>query len=222
MPAQRVAAAWTILLRSIPKQLRSSSTEAYAGLPENVAKAARAIGKALENHGIPYALAGAVAANAHGYLRATRDVDVLLNREDLCTAVESISGRGWTPRYAGSRRSFKDAENGVDVDFLVSGEFPGDGKPKPVAFPSLAPQRGGIVPQKVDGLCVLPLVDLIELKLASGSSAAGRMKDLADVQELIKANRLPREFVCELNYSVKETFARLWDEVNTDQRKGLL
>jgi hypothetical protein len=35
-------------------------------------------------------------------------------------------------RVAGERR---DTERGVRVEFLVAGDFPGDGGPKPVAFP---------------------------------------------------------------------------------------
>jgi hypothetical protein len=61
---------------------------------------------------------------------------------------------------------------------LVGGEYPGDGKPKPVSFPN--PNDFAIV---LDGIHCLRLPKLIELKLASGSMP-GRRKDLADVQEL--------------------------------------
>ena len=57
-------------------------------------------------------------------------------------------------------KNLRDTLNGVKIEFLITGEFPGDGKPKPVAFPS---------PQDVfeirDGIKVLQLPRLIELKL---------------------------------------------------------
>ena len=57
--------------------------------------------------------------------------------------------------------------------------YPGDGKPKPVAFPDPVESR-----EKKEDLWVIGLEKLIELKLASGLTAPHRLKDLADVQEL--------------------------------------
>jgi hypothetical protein len=42
----------------------------------------------------------------------------------------------------------------------------------------------------IDGIKTVILEKLIELKLASGMTAADRLKDLADVQELIKTKSL--------------------------------
>ena len=83
--------------------------------------------------------------------------------------------------------------------------FPGDGKPKPVAFPdpATAALRGARV-------ALLPLPTLVELKLASGMTAPHRLKDLADVQELIRIQRLPRTFVLELNAFVRDKYLELW------------
>lgn len=60
----------------------------------------------------------------------------------------------------------------------------------------------------VEDVKVLPLPSLIELKRLW--PAPDPAKDLADVQELIKTNDLPRMFSDELNYSVKAEFVRLW------------
>jgi hypothetical protein len=81
----------------------------------------------------------------------------------------------------------------VRVKFLVTGQFPGDGSPKPVAFPN--PADSATV---IDGMRFLNLPTLIELKLAS-ATAPGRRKDLGDVQELIRALKLPFEFADQLN-----------------------
>ena len=52
----------------------------------------------------------------------------------------------------------------------------------------------------------------MELKLASGT-AAHRMKDLGDVQELIRTLSLPREFGEKLDPYVRGKFYELWDGV---------
>ena len=64
---------------------------------------------------------------------------------------------------------------------MTTGEYPGDGKPKPVSMPT--PSEASI---EIDGVKFVTLEKLIELKLASGISAPDQLKDLADVQELIK------------------------------------
>jgi len=86
----------------------------------------------------------------------------------------------------------------------VTGEYPGDGKPKAVAFPD--PRAAAT---EVEGLRVLTLPRLVELKLASGMSAPHRLRDLADVQEIIKARQLDDGFALELDQSVRPTYLDL-------------
>ncbi len=43
----------------------------------------RRLSKALNEMNIAFAIAGAMAANAHGHKRTTADVDILIRREDL-------------------------------------------------------------------------------------------------------------------------------------------
>jgi hypothetical protein len=50
---------------------------------------------------------------------------------------------------------------------------------------------------------------LRELKLASGMTAADRLKDLADLQEVIKIKGLEPEFADKLDPSVREKFREL-------------
>ena len=61
----------------------------------------------------------------------------------------------------------------------------------------------------------LRLEKLIELKLSSGMTNPNRLKDLADVQELIKAIRPPRELADRLNPFVREKFLEFWDGVQS-------
>ena len=93
----------------------------------------------------------------------------------------------------------------MKVDFLTSGEYPGDGKPKPVAFPD--PAEVSVVK---DGHRIISLPALITLKLASGMTNPDRMKDLADVQELIRNLRLPEGIASELHPYVRDRFLELF------------
>jgi len=154
--------------------------------------------------GISYALVGGMALGEHGYVRMTEDVDVLLTPEGLARFRERLVGRGYVGTPPGAMRSFRDTESGVRIEVLVTGEFPGDGKPKSVAFPD--PDEVGT---DVGGLRVVDLPRLVEIKLASGMSAPHRLRDLADVQEIIKAKHLDENFAAELDPSVRGTYLDL-------------
>jgi hypothetical protein len=169
-----------------------------------VFKTLRKIARRLEDIGVPYAVAGGMSLEAHGFRRLTVDVDILVTREGLKTIHERLEGLGYVPPFAGSK-NLRDSELGVRIEFLIAGEFPGDGKPKPVAFPDPAD-----ISVEIDGVRYLSLPSLVELKLASGMTNPGRVKDLGDVQELIKAIGLSAEFAEELNPYVRDKYLELW------------
>jgi hypothetical protein len=163
----------------------------------------REITRRLESLGIPYAVAGGMALVAHGYDRTTVDIDVLVTADGLKAARESLTGLGYVPPFAGSK-NLRDAQTGVQIEFLVSGQFPGDGKPKPVSFPDPA-----TVAVEIEGIRYVGLTTLIELKLASGMTNPGRLRDLADVQELIRVLRLPVDYASRLNPYVRDKYLEL-------------
>lgn len=163
----------------------------------------RSITKRLADLQIPYAVVGGMALVAHGYDRTTADVDVLVSKEGLDAIHSSPDGFGYVPPSPGSR-SLRDTNTGVRIEFVVSGAYPGDGKPKPIAFPP--PDQ---VATDIDGINYVDLQTLIELKLASGMTNAGRLRDLADVQELIRALQLPAEYAGRLNPYVQDKFREL-------------
>ena len=167
-------------------------------------RAALELARRLDEAQIPYAIAGAMALSGHGYERMTTDVDILLTREGLAHFKQANLGRGYVEKFEGSK-GLRDTENDVPIDVLIAGEFPGDGLPKPVAFPDPA----GV---SVEGerFHILPLPTLLELKLASGMTAAHRLKDLADVLEVIRAVQLPESFADNLNPYVREKYLELW------------
>lgn len=219
-----------------PRLARGTSSppaDPFAALSPAVRQATTRLAAALEGAAVPYAIAGAVTCSAHGHSRATLDVDVLVARADVPRFGGALAGAGWERRYADARRSFRDTVARVDVDVLISGDFPGDGMPKPVTFPNVSDAecagRGRewvnvAVPTSDGGtmnIRVLALVPLVSIKLASATSAPHGRKDAADVGALITANALPREFACELDVSVRELFLQLWDEQALAARKGL-
>lgn len=169
-----------------------------------VQKAALAIARRLEEAGIPYAIAGALCLGAHGVVRATEDVNVLLTRQGLERFKAEWLGRGYTNLRAGGK-AVRDTTHGVKIDFLLAGDFPGDGLPKPVAFPDPS-----TVAEVVGSLQVVTLPRFLELKLASGMTAPHRLQDLADVLRLAERRKLPRELGAQLDPSVRAKFDELW------------
>jgi len=153
---------------------------------------------------IPYAIVGALALNAYGYMRATVDVDVLLTKDGLDRFKEANLGRGYLEKFPGSR-SFRDTANEVPIDVVVAGEFPGDGEQKPVSFPN--PSACAVAGE---AFSLVPLDTLIELKIASGMTAPHRLRDLADVIELIRANGLSEDYGNTLSPYVLEKYQELW------------
>jgi hypothetical protein len=151
-----------------------------------------------------------MALVAHGYDRTTVDVDVLVTEEGLAAVHKELEACGYVPPFAGSP-NLRDTETGVRVEFIVTGHYPGDDKPKPVAFPD--PRDVSI---EIGGIRFLDLPTLVELKLASGMTNPARLRDLADVQELIRCLRLPADFADKLNPFVRQRYAQLWTAVAGD------
>ena len=169
-----------------------------------VHQAALAIARRLDAENIPYAIVGAMALGAHGYERLTTDVDVLLTRDGLARLKSAHLGHGYVEKFPGSK-GVRDTENGVAIDVLIAGEFPGDGLPKPVAFPD--PTGAAVEGERFR---ILSLPKLVEIKLASGMTAPHRLKDLADVLELVRAAKLPAELAASLNPYVRAKYLELW------------
>ena len=167
----------------------------------------------LNEMGVDYVVVGGMAMFQHGYRRFTEDVDLLVTREGLKEIHQKLEGLGYRCPFQGSK-NLRDTEHGVKVEFLLTGEFPGDGKPKPVAFPTPAS-----VADEIGGIRYINLQTLIELKLASGMTSSERMKDLADVVELIKALNLPFGLGDTLNPFVQDKYKQLWQDAHPPAKR---
>ncbi|MGE0549752.1 MAG: hypothetical protein AB7O24_24445 [Kofleriaceae bacterium] len=186
-----------------------AASEAFFMSSDPVHEAMRRLAKALDDLDVPYAVVGAMALNAYGYRRTTVDVDVLITREGLDTFKARWLGRGYVEKFPGSK-GVRDSALGVTIDFVIAGDYPGDGKPKPVRFPDPA-----AVALRGERIALLPLSTLVELKLASGMSTIHRARDLGDVVELIKHAELSRELSEELDPSVRAKYLEIWDALQT-------
>jgi len=180
----------------------SEADRLYQGQGQ-LGKTYQRLAKRLDELGVSYSLVGGYALILHGVRRFTEDIDLLVSSKGLARLHKEFIGRGYVRAAPGSR-NLRDVETGVQIKFVVTGEFPGDGKPKPVAFPD--PEAGV---ETREGIKVIDLKSLIELKLASGMTAKARLQDLADVQRLIQRHHLTSDFARELHPYVRRKFLEL-------------
>ena len=168
---------------------------------DEVHKSMRRVAKRLERAGIPYAIVGGMAVFAHKYRRTTADVDVLLTPEGFAEFRAKFVAKNYRPVEGRSRR-FVDKVNQIGIDVLVTGLFPGGGRPGPIAFPPPA-----VVSQDIEKIKVINLKTLIELKLA-----ARRYQDFADVVKLIHFNDLDESFLVYLHPTVHRDYIECLEE----------
>jgi hypothetical protein len=96
-------------------------------------------------------------------------------------------GNGYVERVPGTGKLL-DTLHGVNMDVLSTGRFPGDDKPKPIAFPD---RRRWPCAGSAFRFCPWG-------------------KDLVDIQELIKSAGLPASAADDLHPWVRGKFLELW------------
>jgi hypothetical protein len=164
-------------------------------------KTMRRLVKKLEKAKIPYAIMGAMAVNAHGQERTTKDVDLLLTAAGLDEFRRRFVPKDYDP-LPGRQRRFLDRKHQVTFDILITGGFPGRGKPGPISFPD--PEE---VSQTIQNMAVVNLPTLIQLKLA-----AGRYYDFGDVANLIRVHNLDETYLANLHPSLHQDFIECLEE----------
>ena len=184
----------------------------FGGQCERVVAAMTKLADKLEAAGIDYCVMGGNALHVHGYTRATIDVDVLMTSEGRDKFVELYVGRGFTPRFAGGNTKFLSTVDGVPIDILLSGSFPGNTQTT-VAFPK--PEEISYE-ESYEGLPLgktvkfVDLKNLINLKLVSYADLPDhRMQDFVDVNKLIENNpHLDEAFAEQLHPMVREYYLK--------------
>lgn len=169
-------------------------------------QAPRRLVKNLEQAGIPYALVGGMAVNFHRHVRTTEGIDILLSAAGFKEFCDRLVP-GEYEHVANKPRRFLDRKQGVTIDVLITGRFPGSGQPGPIAYPE--PTN---VSQRIEDAMVVDLAALITLKLA-----AHRYQDFGDVVALIRANDLDETFMDRLHPSLHRDFLRCLDEKQREE-----
>lgn len=158
---------------------------------------------------IAYSVCGGVAVCLHGYQRNTVDLDLVVRSKDSDRAREVLVNAGAT--WDSDVKDFR-TEAGVAVQFVISGESAGRGQEVKV------PEPMGDNVEVLEGLTVLRLSRLIEMKLACGSANIRRThRDFADVVELIVIRNLDGSFARFLHKSLRKTFRELVRRAHADE-----
>ena len=149
---------------------------------------AREISRLMCTAGIPGVVIGGVAVVLHGHVRTTKSVDIFLTAP-LKPLVDLLTENGFI--FDRAKRAF--AKQGVAVHLV---------RPKRGAWPL----RGTL---EIDGITTVTLVDLIGMKLQSGSTNLLRAQDLADVIGLIRHHQITSEFARHLDKTLRPPFRKL-------------
>jgi hypothetical protein len=150
---------------------------------------------ALNNHQVQYLIAGGLAVVAHGYVRFTADIDLVLamDSRNLTAAVAALKTLNYRPRAPVAFDQFIDPvlrkqwidQKDLTVFSLFSPDHPATEidlfADPPLAFSEAYARalRLEVAPSVFATFCSLE--DLIELK-----SRAGRPRDLDDISQLRK------------------------------------
>ena len=170
----------------------------------DIAAALAELRDALRREGIPFAVIGALAMRQHGYVRHTEDIDIVTSPDGLARIHERLVGRGIVPRAKGLKKRFTNTRHQVGIDVLASGE-PAGAEGSPVRYPD--PDSDAFTEER-DGIRYATLGALMAFKIASGIWGK-RPRDLADAQELIKANGLAEDFAAELPEQLRGKYIEL-------------
>lgn len=156
----------------------------------------------LKQSNIPHSICGGVAVCLHGYQRNTTDLDLIINPIDAAAVKDLFLGESFV--WDEELKEFR-SSSGIPVQFLMAGERAGKGAevkiPEPVGESNV---------EERDGLSVVRLSRLIEMKLACGQSNLRRThKDFADVVELIAVRKLDGSFARFLHPTLRQTYREL-------------
>ncbi|HUO07415.1 MAG TPA: hypothetical protein VM008_03875 [Phycisphaerae bacterium] len=150
----------------------------------------------MNDAGVKYLLVGGLAVNAHGYLRLTVDVDLILQFEptNLLAGIRVLKALGYTPKIPvpiedfadeAMRRSWRE-EKGAKVFALRSDVHPETDIDvfitDPLGFDAAYDRRISMEVAAGISATICAYDDLVTLK-----QSAGRPKDLLDLEQLRKA-----------------------------------
>ena len=189
--------------KSAEKRLMATTQKVYAMLGnESLWEIAVRCHELFQQAEIPHSICGGVAVCLHGYQRNTTDVDFIINAEDSAQIKELLLAAEF--EWDDALKEFRSA-SGIAVQFLISGSKAGKDSEATIPEPT-----GDLNIEEREGLSVVKLSRLIEMKIASGLGSVRRThKDFADVVELIAIRNLDSSFAQYLHKSIRQTFKEL-------------
>ena len=163
-------------------------------------RSVEAIVRALNDAGARYLIAGGLAVVAHGYLRFTADVDLILDldTENVRKTLNALQGLGYCPRVPVPAEQFLDAdvrarwirEKGMKVFSLISAQHPKTEvdlfAESPLDFNRAAANAMMVDVAPGVRATIVSLEDLLFLK-----KQAGRPLDLEDIRQLEQLRKQP-------------------------------
>ncbi len=184
-----------------------ASLERWEKAVETVAERARRATAALERHQVSYEVIGGLAVAAWvasvdpEAVRATRDVDLVIRRQDLPRAQAAMEEAGFRFRHVAGISMFVDqikpsARTGVHLVFENERVRPED----TYAIPPLAEDP----PRAPDGYRILPLQSLVRMKLMSF-----RDKDRVHLRDLMEVDLITPEIEESLPPDLRERLEQL-------------
>ena len=160
----------------------------------------------LAEYDIPHLIVGGLAVQEYGYPRVTIDVDIVV--PDILQAVEFLTASLTGPFYRihGAEDRVEDRRNGVMIDLLPAGKVFKRGCKVPFPEPKAVAVK----------LQIISLEELLSLKLDSwNGSPSRRLKDKADVNELILRRNLPRDLA--IHPAVRALYLETWDALQAEK-----
>jgi hypothetical protein len=161
--------------------------------------------RVLAEGGIPSLVVGGYAVQENGYARFTSDVNIVV--PNVAAARERLSINDFREN-PGSSMTLTDRYSQIEVDLLPGGGSIGPG-PLPLPLPTVVSTQPTFADLRI----------LIEIKLSRYlGSPASRLKDLADVVELMKINDVPRD--SPLHEAILPTFLKTWDDLRQERLRA--
>lgn len=153
-----------------------------------ILEAALDASRILREHRIEGGIVGGVAVGLYGRLRATDDVDVYVAK-DAQRFAELLETHGYCASE--TAREFVKVHACVHLHTLVQ------------------IGRRRLQYTDINGIRTVSLADLINIKLRSGRDNILRARDLADVVDLMRGNRLSGEFTGLIESDLRPEFRRI-------------
>ena len=153
-----------------------------------------ALGRLLDFHKVRYCFLGGVVLPFYNYVRMTESMDTLVHRDDygVFMGIPEISKTHLTGKAVS-------AFQGTPLNIIASESATGFHCPHPK---ELAEKNADIK--------MISFKRLLWMKVKGGLNP-NRLKDLGDLQELIRCNKPSRDYLDEFGGDIKSKYQEIWD-----------